>query len=393
MYKKILFCLDNSDDANAGIDLGLAVASACGASVAGCHIYAARLHNDRFRQMEGGLPARYRTEEGIKRQREVHDTLITRGLKIISDSYAAPFLAKARAFGLDSSGVSREGKNFEELTDEAREGGYDLAVLGAHGLGRVRTSRVGSVCERVVRRAASDVLVARANAPDGGDAPIAVAMDGSPASFGGLKAACSLSRALGHPVTAVASFDPDFHHTAFRAIAGVLTEEAGRIFKFNEQERLHEEIIDKGLARIYRDHLDTAVSLGAEAGVAVTPVLLSGKASQSLIEYAQRTPPFLLVLGKTGAHASRSLDIGSVTENCLRETACNLLISTRAFTPAPKARAQGPEWSEEASRILDRIPAFARGVVRNMVEDAARGQHIDEITAEFMRKTREKLDG
>src|SRR4030067_940020 len=111
MYKKILFCLDNSDCANTGVELGLRAAQAMRSSLAGCHVYAARLHNDRFRQREGGLPPQYRTEEGIKKQREVHDSLITKGLKIISDSYAAPFIAKAHALGLEAGGISGDDKN------------------------------------------------------------------------------------------------------------------------------------------------------------------------------------------------------------------------------------------------------------------------------------------
>jgi len=390
MYKKILFCLDNSDCANTGVELGLRVAAAMRPAVAGCHVYAARLHNDRFRQMEGGLPEQYRTEDGIKKQREVHDSLITKGLRIISDSYAAPFLAKAHALGLEASGISREGKNFEELVAEATEGGYGLTVLGAHGLGRVSTSRVGSVCERVVRRLRSDILVTRDATFEEG--PITVCVDGSAESFGALMTAFELSGVFNRPVEAVAAFDPEFHHSAFRAIAGVLTEEAGRLFKFSEQEKLHDEIIDKGLERIYRLHLDSAASLGREAGVEVRTTLLSGKASQRIIEYAKERKPFLLVLGRTGAHSSPSLDIGSATENCLRESACHVLISARRHAPA-RPESHGPAWSAEAAAVLDSIPSFARGMVKMMAEEAAGKEGVAEITPAFMRKVRERLGG
>lgn len=388
MYKKILFCLDNSDCANTGVELGLRVAQAMRSSMAGCHVYAARLHNDRFRQMEGGLPPQYQTEEGLKKQREVHDSLITKGLRIISDSYAAPFIVKAQTLGIEASGVSREGKNFEELVAEAAEGAYDLVVLGAHGLGRVSTSRVGSVCERVVRRLRSDVLITREAAFE--DGPITVCVDGSPASFGGLMTAFSLARVFGRPVEAIAAFDPEFHYSAFRAIAGVLTEEASRIFRFSEQEKLHEEIIDRGLERIYRLHLDEAVALGAEAGVEVSATLLSGKACHKIIEYARDRKPFLLVLGRTGAHASHSMDIGSATENCLRECACHILVSARQHVPVC-SESHGPEWSAEAASVLDSIPSFARGMVKMMAEEAARKEGVEEITPLFMRKVRQQL--
>ncbi len=389
MYKKILFCLDNSVCANSGVDLGLAIAAFAGSAVAGCHVYAAKLHNERFRQMEGGLPPEYRAEDALKKQREVHDTLITRGLKIISDSYAAPFLTRARSIGLEAAGISREGKNFEELVVEAGEG-YGLVVIGAQGLGSAGKSLIGSVCERVARRVTSDILVAREAVYE--DGPILVAMDGSPLSFGGLKAAFELSRIFHRPVEAVSVFDPNFHQSAFRAIAGVLSEEAGRMFRFKEQEKLHEEIIDKGLARIYRGHLDSAMELGRETGIPVKATLLSGKASHEIIGHANKTRAFMLVAGRTGAHSSPSLDIGSVTENCLREARCHILISSRRFTPKPE-RTEGVRWSDEAKRVLEGIPAFARGVVKLMAEEAARKDNVAEITPGYMREVRERMEG
>lgn len=393
MYKKILFCLDNSDYSIAGVDLGLNMARAEGAEAAGCHVYAARLHNDRFRQMEDGLPQQYQEEAVLNNQREVHDTLITKGLKTISDSYTAVFLAKARSSGVGSKGVSREGKNFEEILKEAEEGGCDLIVMGAFGLGKTGLSRIGSVCERVVRKTSADALAVKDTAFTAPRGDILVAIDGSPASFGGLKRALRLSKIFNLPVEAVSAFDPCFHQVAFRSIAGVLTEEAGKIFRFQEQEKLHEEIIDKGLAKIYRDHLDTAVSIGKDEGIKIKATLLSGKPSTEIIKYANSKNPFLLVLGRTGAHATPTLDIGSTTENCLRECNSNVLITSHEFTPP--ARVTEKEkllWTEEASSILSSIPAFARPLVKNMIEDAAKKEGVREITPEYMRKVRKKME-
>ena len=38
----------------------------------------------RFRQMESGFPEEFRDEDEMKRQRKIHDQLITKGLKIIT---------------------------------------------------------------------------------------------------------------------------------------------------------------------------------------------------------------------------------------------------------------------------------------------------------------------
>lgn len=390
MYKRLLVCLDNSDYSNFAASLSVAIASASGALLTGCHVYAARLHNARFLEMEDGLPHEYRKEETLKNTREVHDTLITKGLKIISDSYTAFFQANAAAAGVQAIGVSREGKNFEELLAEAAEGGYDLVSMGRLGLGALPSSTIGSVAERVARRTRKDILVAGSVDFDG---PILIAIDGSPASFGGLKIALELSRVFNRPVEAVASFDPVFHQSAFRSIAGVLTEEAGRLFRFNEQEKLHEEIIDKGLARIYRGHLDTAARVAASLGFSIKTTLLSGKASDEIIKHAEKVSPFMAVFGRTGAHATKVLDIGSTVENCLRELACHVLISSGEFIPEMPQNSSSIDWTSEANDILGRIPQFARGIVKNMVEDSARGKGLTTITASFMREVRKRMDG
>ncbi len=393
MYENILVCLDNSEHSALGAELAVEVARRTGARLTGLHVYAARLHNDRFRQLEAFLPPQYRAEEVLREQRAVHSTLITRGLEIISDSYMGLLKDKAACAGLAASAKKREGKNYREILAESVEGGYDLVVLGALGLGRVETSRIGSVAERVARGARTDVLVARRGLPAEGR--ILVAIDGSPLSFGGLERALVLSRAFGMEVEAVSAFDPDYHQTAFRSIAGVLREEDGEIFRFKEQERLHTEIIDKNLAALYRDHLRKAVRLAEEHGFGIRHTLLSGKPFDRIIRYAEETRPFILVVGRSGVHASPDdpacAEIGSTTENCLREVGCNVYISCHAFMPEYVEEDKGPLWREEALELLGRIPSHARGIVKKMVEEAASAEGLKVVSGEFMWKIRKRM--
>lgn len=390
MYRSLLVCLDNSVHSNAAASLAVAIASVRAAKLTGCHAYAARLHNSRFLEMENGLPPEYQNEEKLKNTREVHDSLIIKGLRIISDSYSAVLQARAASEGVSAAGVSREGKNFEELLNEAEEGGYDLVLLGRLGLGAVSTSRIGSVAERVARRIRKDIIVA---GPMDLDGPILVGIDGSPASFGALRAALELSRIFGRPVEAAAAFDPVFHLSAFRSIAGVLTEEAGRLFRFGEQEKLHEEIIDKGLARIYMGHLRTAERVAASLGFSIKTTLLSGKASDEMIKHAGRTGAFMAAFGRTGAHAAEGLDIGSTAENCLRELSCHVLLSCGELAAEAERPSSDIVWTEEAEKILGRIPRFASGIVRNMVEDEAARRGVKTVTASFMVEVRKRMNG
>src|SRR3989304_7191464 len=109
-YKSIYVPFDNSAHALRAVDLGIAIARQSGACITGSHVYAAGLHDRRFRQMESGLPDQYLKEDKLVEQREIHDDLITRGLTIISDSYLDVFGEKCRAAGVAGARGSPAGR-------------------------------------------------------------------------------------------------------------------------------------------------------------------------------------------------------------------------------------------------------------------------------------------
>src|SRR5687767_15650185 len=79
MYKSIYVPVDNSDHSNRAVACSLALGKAFSAKLVGCHVYAAKLHDYRFRQMEYTLPEEYIDEVELERQRKIHDSLITMG--------------------------------------------------------------------------------------------------------------------------------------------------------------------------------------------------------------------------------------------------------------------------------------------------------------------------
>src|SRR3989337_1103073 len=130
-YRNIMVAVDNSDYSVHGVEMGIDIAKAFEASLTGAHVYAASLHDLRFRQMEGGLPERYGFEGELEKQREIHDSLITKGLEIITDSYldAADALCKNAEITLVRK--SLEGKNYRVLVDDIHQSQYDMVILGA----------------------------------------------------------------------------------------------------------------------------------------------------------------------------------------------------------------------------------------------------------------------
>ncbi len=364
-YQNILNALDSSDHSNRALSDAVALATMSGAKLTGTHVYAAKLHDVRFRQMEGGLPEQFREEQELERQRDVHDDLITRGLSIITDSYLDQAERLCQQQQIPFLRSSLEGKNYRALLDEANNGKYDLLVMGALGLGAIAGSRIGTVCERVARRVDIDTLVIKNPQQEITTGPIVVAVDGSTRAYGGLLTALALAKQWEIPLQVISAFDPYYHYVAFNRIAGVLSEEAGKVFRFKDQEKLHEEIIDSGLAKIYQGHLFVAESIAEEHGVKIETVLLDGKPHDAIEKHLLKVKPSLLVIGKTGIHADDELDIGGNAENLLRNVECAVLLSQQEYQPAVDVMAEASmSWTTEAEKRMENVPSFVRNMAR-----------------------------
>ncbi len=370
MYRKIYVPLDNSDHSNAAIEVAVRLAQATEATLVGCHVYAARMHDVRFKQMEYTLPEEYQQEQELERQRKIHDSLITRGLQLISDSYLDVMKAACDRAGLPFEYKTFDGKNWECLVDDINQSDYDLVIMGALGMGAVKDSMVGSVTDRVLRRIRVDSLVIRDTHPFRDDASdrIVVAVDGSPQSFAALRTGLELARVFGKQVEAVSVYDPYLHYAMFNGIVDVLSAEASKVFRFKEQEQLHEEIIDTGLAKIYESHLRVAESLARDEGVAIKTTLLDGKAFKKVLQYVRQDPPWLLLMGRIGVHSAAEMDMGSNSDNLLRLAPVSVLLSSRTFVPPIDVQAEASvSWTEEAEARMEKVPAAFRAITRTAI--------------------------
>lgn len=372
MFKNIYLPVDNSDYSNACIDLAMELATKCQATVTASHVYAAKMHDVRFRQMESGLPEEYQDEAELEKQRNIHDQLITKGMEVITDSYLDVPKAKCKEFGIPFVGKSLEGRNWIELVRDVKESNYDLMIMGALGLGAIKDSQIGSVCERVIRRVTTDTMIVKYIPEIHGEKPssgkIVVAVDGSGQAFGGLKTAIELCKALNRPLEVISTFDPYFHYAMFNSLTGVLSKEASKVFKFEQQEKLHEDIIDKGLAKIYQAHLEISRKIVQEEGMDCTIRLLDGKVFEKVLQYAREENPYMLILGRIGVHSAQDMDIGGNTENLLRLVPCNVYLSSRVYKPPIDMQAEESiEWTAEAKERLLKIPGFVRPMATSAI--------------------------
>jgi nucleotide-binding universal stress UspA family protein/ribosomal protein L40E len=398
MYSKIYVPVDNSDHSNRAIANAVALGKAFDSTLVGCHVYAARMHDYRFKQMEYTLPEEYLDEVELERQRKIHDSLITLGLKLISESYLDQMQNLCLENGLAFEPRMMDGKHHTELIRDMQSADYDLVVIGALGLGRVRDSEIGSVCERVSRMANRDVWVVK-HLPKKGEPEsdtILVGIDGSPQSFGALETALKLAERFGKKVELIGVYDPYLHYSVFHGIVGVLSERASKVFRFEEQNQLHEEIIDTGLAQIYQSHLDVAERMALDAGTVVTKTLLDGKAFQKILDHVRKTNPWLVIVGRIGVHSpAEETGLGSNSENLLRRCPCDVLLSTAMAYPEVDLRAEESiKWTPEAEARMLRVPPQVKGIARTGIlrlalekgHSVVTNSVIDEAMERFMPK-------
>src|SRR5438445_3794202 len=145
MYREVFVPVDNSQHSDWAVDRAIELCAPNGprngdgngngngdagpGRITGSHVYAARLHDIRFRQLETGLPAQFQTPEEIKRQRKVHDKLIEKGLQLIADSFLDQLGKKCQAAGVALTRQLLEGINYEEIVNEVNRGAGRLPGL------------------------------------------------------------------------------------------------------------------------------------------------------------------------------------------------------------------------------------------------------------------------
>jgi nucleotide-binding universal stress UspA family protein len=428
MYREVLVPVDNSDPSHWAVERAVELCQRSGGRITGNHVYAARLHDVRFRQLETGLPARFQTPEEIKRQRKIHDKLIEKGLQLISDSFLDQTEKRCKDAGVTLTRQLLEGINYEEIVREANRGqgrlpsligfdpniadkydggatvrgdvkigengrliaededqdeklsgssgrAYDLLVMGAHGIGRQPYSQLGGVVSRVLRGVEKDVLLVRnEKALRGGRWMVCV--DGSSYAYKALRGALEMARDFGAKLYVCSAFDVEYHHAVFGNIKDVLSVQASKVFKFEEQEELHNNIIDKGLLRLCQANLKRAsVMAEAHPEVELETQILIGKPFQCILQWVEEVQPDLLVVARHGNHRIEGTDLGSQAENLVRLAPCNvLLVGTLNVKPEQipwieEDGQQGLEWTPGAEVRILRVPPFALGIARKAVEE------------------------
>src|SRR5439155_263991 len=203
-----------------------------------------------------------------------------------------------------------------------------------------------------------------------------VCVDGSSYGYKAMRVALELAQAFGGSLYVCSAFDVEYHHVVFHNIKDVLSYQASKVFKFEEQEELHNNIIDKGLLKLCQANLKRAAVMAREfPDVPLKTQILIGKPFQVIMQWAEEIKPSLLLLARHGAHRIEGTQLGSQAENLVRLAPCNVLLAgTVGIRPEDipwieEDGVAGLPWAPEAEVRILRVPPFAQGIARRAVEE------------------------
>ncbi|HXW04489.1 MAG TPA: universal stress protein, partial [Vicinamibacterales bacterium] len=206
----------------------------------------------------------------------------------------------------------RDGSVPAEIIRAAGEQPAELIVMGTHGLGGFERFMLGSITEKVLRKAPCPVLtVPPAIDPERSPAvlfrTIVCGVDFSRAADRGLQYALSLAQEAGGRLVLV------------HALEWFAEEEPKLSAHFNVSE------FRRTLEADARSQMARLVPESARTWCEAEPVLVHGRAYRELLRVAAERQADLIVLGVRGRNIADLALFGSTTQHVLRQAVCPVL--------------------------------------------------------------------
>ncbi|MBI5663549.1 MAG: universal stress protein [Nitrospirae bacterium] len=194
-----------------------------------------------------------------------------------------------------------EGVPFQGIIDFAEDGGYDLIVVGRHGVTRFEKALIGSVAARIIGHSSIDVLVVPGNSSVGWNS-IVLATDGSRYSVAAADKAMDLAKSYNGNIKAVCSVDVT---DEFLAQAPEMVERMVREAN--------------GFTQAVKEKAD-ALNINIETFVR------EGETFRVITDLAKQGNADVIVMGSHGRTGIRKILMGSVTEKVIGYAPCPVLI-------------------------------------------------------------------
>ena len=222
----------------------------------------------------------------------------------------------------------REGNAADEILASAASHPTDLVVIGTHGRSGFERLVLGSVAEKVLRKAACPVLsvppriAVLVPPPEALFKRILCAVDFSDCSMRGLNYAMSLAQ------------EADAHLT----VAHVIEVPPEAPADFHERALMPPQTLADYLAATETDRrarIDQAVPESVRAYCAVETAMPTGKPYREILRIASEQRSDLIVIGIHGRGAAHLLFFGSTAQHVVRQATCPVLtLRTASSEPA-----------------------------------------------------------
>lgn len=147
MLDKILVAFDNSSHAREALKQAASLAEGFSSSISLIYVIKPTSVVAAM-PIEGGIAPVDVLQEKERAEKEAKE-LIEEGKRMV------------KAKGKRIKGLIVEGDPAEKIVSAAREGDYDLIVMGARGLGRIKSILLGSVSSGVVQKADRPILIVK----------------------------------------------------------------------------------------------------------------------------------------------------------------------------------------------------------------------------------------
>jgi nucleotide-binding universal stress UspA family protein len=227
------------------------------------------------------------------------------------------FASAESAPGVTIDAVLREGNAAWEIVEQATNMKADLLVIGTHGRSGFERLLLGSVAEKVLRKASCPVMTVPRTLPDAVPAGpvlykrILCPVDFSDSSMDALKHAVSMAQEADGQLIVLHVVEHEFENGA--EMAGIAWDAGMTVGDFLKER-------EKALRR--RLHEATA---GASEFCTVESLTTRGKPWREVLRVADETQSDLIVMGVQGRGPADLLFFGSTTQHVVREAPCPVL--------------------------------------------------------------------
>jgi len=155
LFKKILVPLDGSEHSLRALEAAIQVAKKFDGKISLIHVYSVTA-----RPIIVPEPTTL-TPPGFPVMTPSEVSKVAEALRKVGGNILVDGEQKVKAEGIQVETALKEGNTVQEITKTAKEGEFDLIVMGARGISKIKEILLGSVSDGVIRDAPCPVLVVK----------------------------------------------------------------------------------------------------------------------------------------------------------------------------------------------------------------------------------------